>query len=179
LIALSEQGIVILMVDEKMEPDVGKNIGSISNQYHTNLSMSYQYHTNLSMAYQYHTNLSISYQYRTNLSISNQCISISQYHTNINTNLSISYQSLSEQGIVILMVDEKMEPDVAKNMVKGDSDPLNSSFHLGYLFFLFYRGTLLIGNLTPPWDHHRALGKVLLQGPKGALFLTREVPLYV
>ena len=29
----------------------------------------------------------------------------------------------------------------------------------------------------PPMDHHRALGIFLLQGPRGALFLTREVPL--
>lgn len=30
-----------------------------------------------------------------------------------------------DRGIVILMVDEKMEPAVAKNMVKGSADPLN------------------------------------------------------
>ena len=39
-----------------------------------------------------------------------------------------------------------------------------------------YRGTLLIRNSTPPKDHHRALGIVLLQGPRGALFLMSEVP---
>ena len=33
-------------------------------------------------------------------------------------------------------------------------------------------------NKTPiPWDHHRALGIVLLQRPRGALFLASEVPL--
>eukprot|EP00698_Gefionella_okellyi_P004389 TRINITY_DN14051_c0_g1_i1.p1 TRINITY_DN14051_c0_g1~~TRINITY_DN14051_c0_g1_i1.p1 ORF type:complete len:1036 (-),score=267.67 TRINITY_DN14051_c0_g1_i1:35-2956(-) len=41
-------------------------------------------------------------------------------------------RGLDDRGIVILMVDEKMEPAVAKNMVKGGADPLNSTFHLGY-----------------------------------------------
>ena len=40
-----------------------------------------------------------------------------------------------------------------------------------------YRGTSLIRNRTPPYEHHRALGMVLLQGPMGALFLLSEVPL--
>ena len=40
-----------------------------------------------------------------------------------------------------------------------------------------YRGTSLIRNSTPPWGHHRALGIVLLYGPRGALFLMSEVPL--
>ena len=34
-------------------------------------------------------------------------------------------------GIVIQMLDEKMEPAVAKEILKGQTDPLNSSFHLG------------------------------------------------
>eukprot|EP01094_Clydonella_sp_ATCC50884_P002061 TRINITY_DN11587_c0_g1_i1.p1 TRINITY_DN11587_c0_g1~~TRINITY_DN11587_c0_g1_i1.p1 ORF type:complete len:983 (-),score=409.92 TRINITY_DN11587_c0_g1_i1:194-2761(-) len=41
-----------------------------------------------------------------------------------------------DRGIVILMIDEKMEPDVAKGMLKGQSDPLISSFHLGYNMLL-------------------------------------------
>ena len=40
------------------------------------------------------------------------------------------------------------------------------------------RGTLLIRNIPPHWDHHRALGIFLPQGPRGALFLISEVPLY-
>ena len=46
------------------------------------------------------------------------------------------------------------------------------------LFFGGYRGTSLIRNSTPPQDHHRALGIVLLKGPRDALFLMSEVPLY-
>ena len=30
----------------------------------------------------------------------------------------------------------------------------------------------------PPQDHHRVLGIVLLKGPRGALLLMSEVPLY-
>ena len=41
-------------------------------------------------------------------------------------------RGLDDRGIVILMVDEKMEPAQAKNMVKGAPDVLMSSFHLGY-----------------------------------------------
>ena len=45
-------------------------------------------------------------------------------------------RGLDDRGIVILMVDEKMEPHVAKGMLKGTSDPLISSFHLGYNMLL-------------------------------------------
>jgi len=37
---------------------------------------------------------------------------------------------------VILMVDEKMEPQVAQDMVKGQSDVLYSQFHIGYNMLL-------------------------------------------
>lgn len=37
-----------------------------------------------------------------------------------------------DRGIVIQMIDEKMEPDVAKGMIYGDPDPLYSSYHIGY-----------------------------------------------
>ena len=39
-------------------------------------------------------------------------------------------------GIVILMLDSKMEPTVAKNMVKGAPDTLHSEFRLGYSMLL-------------------------------------------
>ena len=45
-------------------------------------------------------------------------------------------RGLDDRGIVILMVDEEMEPHVAKNMLKGASDSLTSSFHLGYNMLL-------------------------------------------
>eukprot|EP01116_Phalansterium_solitarium_P015269 TRINITY_DN3360_c0_g2_i1.p1 TRINITY_DN3360_c0_g2~~TRINITY_DN3360_c0_g2_i1.p1 ORF type:complete len:1056 (+),score=481.56 TRINITY_DN3360_c0_g2_i1:1954-5121(+) len=45
-------------------------------------------------------------------------------------------RGLDDRGIVILMVDEKMEPAVAKGMVQGQADPLNSSFYIGYNMLL-------------------------------------------
>lgn len=41
-----------------------------------------------------------------------------------------------ERGIVILMVDQKMEPDVAKGMLKGHAQPLLSAFHITYSMLL-------------------------------------------
>jgi ATP-dependent RNA helicase DOB1 len=37
-----------------------------------------------------------------------------------------------DKGIVIQMLEEKMEPEIAKNMIYGASDPLFSSYHIGY-----------------------------------------------
>ncbi|TPX34375.1 hypothetical protein SmJEL517_g02990 [Synchytrium microbalum] len=45
-------------------------------------------------------------------------------------------RGIDDRGIVILMLDEKMPPDVAKNMLKGQSDRLNSAFYLGYSMIL-------------------------------------------
>lgn len=41
-------------------------------------------------------------------------------------------RGIDEQGLVILMMDQKMSADVAKNIVKGHTDPLNSQFRLTY-----------------------------------------------
>jgi ATP-dependent RNA helicase DOB1 len=41
-------------------------------------------------------------------------------------------RGLDERGIVIMMVDEKLEPETAKSVVVGQQDRLNSAFHLGY-----------------------------------------------
>ncbi|QPG73253.1 ATP-dependent RNA helicase mtr4 [Brettanomyces nanus] len=45
-------------------------------------------------------------------------------------------RGLDDRGIVIMMIDEKMEPQVAKSMVKGQADRLDSAFHLGYNMIL-------------------------------------------
>ena len=45
-------------------------------------------------------------------------------------------RGLDDRGIVILMINQKLEPDVAKGMLKGESDPLNSAFHLTYTMIL-------------------------------------------
>ncbi|KAE9985912.1 hypothetical protein EG328_006752 [Venturia inaequalis] len=41
-------------------------------------------------------------------------------------------RGLDDRGIVIMMIDEKMEPAVANDIVRGEQDKLNSAFHLGY-----------------------------------------------
>jgi len=45
-------------------------------------------------------------------------------------------RGLDERGVVIMMIDEKMEPAVAKEIVRGEQDKLNSAFHLGYNMIL-------------------------------------------
>lgn len=51
-----------------------------------------------------------------------------------------------DRGIVIMMVDEKMEPSVAKNMIRGSADPLNSSFYLRYNMLL---NLMRVEDITP------------------------------
>jgi len=41
-------------------------------------------------------------------------------------------RGLDDRGVVMLMVDGKMEPDVAKRMLMGEADRLDSAFHLSY-----------------------------------------------
>ncbi|CAM9636261.1 unnamed protein product [Ectocarpus sp. 13 AM-2016] len=41
-----------------------------------------------------------------------------------------------DRGIVIQMLDEKMDPQVAKGMLYGEADALNSSYHISYNMLL-------------------------------------------
>ncbi|ETV78170.1 hypothetical protein H257_08367 [Aphanomyces astaci] len=45
-------------------------------------------------------------------------------------------RSLDARGIVIQMLSDKMEPQVAKGILYGQADPLFSTFHLGYNMLL-------------------------------------------
>lgn len=45
-------------------------------------------------------------------------------------------RGLDDRGIVIMMINEKMEPAVAKEIVRGEQDKLNSAFYLGYNMIL-------------------------------------------
>ncbi|KAI9688485.1 MAG: ATP-dependent RNA helicase mtr4 [Bathelium mastoideum] len=45
-------------------------------------------------------------------------------------------RGLDERGIVIMMINEAMEPEIAKGIVRGEQDKLNSAFHLGYNMIL-------------------------------------------
>ena len=41
-----------------------------------------------------------------------------------------------KKGMTILMIDEKLEPEIAKGFLKGKSDDLNSSFYINYNMLL-------------------------------------------
>jgi ATP-dependent RNA helicase DOB1 len=45
-------------------------------------------------------------------------------------------RGLDDRGIVIMMIDDKMEPSAAKEIVRGEQDKLNSAFYLGYNMIL-------------------------------------------
>ena len=45
-------------------------------------------------------------------------------------------RGLDDRGVVIMMINESMEPNIAKNIVRGEQDKLNSAFHLGYNMIL-------------------------------------------
>ncbi len=45
-------------------------------------------------------------------------------------------RGLDDRGMVIMMIDEKMEPAVAKEIVRGEQDKLNSAFYLDYNMIL-------------------------------------------
>ena len=45
-------------------------------------------------------------------------------------------RGLDDRGLVIMMIDEKMEPAIAKEIVRGEQDKLNSAFYLGYNMIL-------------------------------------------
>jgi ATP-dependent RNA helicase DOB1 len=43
-------------------------------------------------------------------------------------------RGIDDKGITILMMNKKLDTDVAKNILKGESDALYSSFHLSKFF---------------------------------------------
>ncbi|PVF97817.1 putative MTR4-involved in nucleocytoplasmic transport of mRNA [Serendipita vermifera] len=45
-------------------------------------------------------------------------------------------RGLDDRGVVIMMIDERLEPAAAKTMVKGEADRLDSAFHLSYNMIL-------------------------------------------
>ncbi|KAM0791107.1 ATP-dependent RNA helicase mtr4 [Microbotryomycetes sp. NB124-2] len=57
-------------------------------------------------------------------------------------------RGLDDRGIVIMMTDEKLEPQAAKGMVKGQADRLDSAFHLGYNMIL---NLMRVEGLTPEY----------------------------
>jgi ATP-dependent RNA helicase DOB1 len=57
-------------------------------------------------------------------------------------------RGLDDRGIVIMMVGEEMDPAVAKEIVRGEQDRLNSAFHLGYNMIL---NLLRVEGITPDY----------------------------
>lgn len=45
-------------------------------------------------------------------------------------------RGLDDRGIVIMMINEEMDPTIAKEIVRGEQDKLNSAFYLGYNMIL-------------------------------------------
>ncbi len=62
-------------------------------------------------------------------------------------------RGLDARGIVILMIEEKMDPLVAKNMLKGEPDALNSAFHLSYNMIL---NLMRVEGVSPDFMLHRS-----------------------
>ena len=58
-----------------------------------------------------------------------------------------------DKGIVIMMCDEKLNNDVAKNLVHGSPDPMNSAFHLTYNMVL---NLLRVEDINPEYILERS-----------------------
>ncbi|KAL6096723.1 mtrex [Pungitius sinensis] len=76
-------------------------------------------------------------------------------------------RGMDDRGIVIFMADEKMSPNVGKQLLKGSADPLNSAFHLTYNMVL---NLLRVEEINPEYmleksfyqfQHYRALPGVV------------------
>ena len=55
-----------------------------------------------------------------------------------------------------MMVDEKLEPSAARNMVSGQADRLNSAFHLGYNMIL---NLMRVEGVSPDFMLERCVGE--------------------
>ena len=58
-----------------------------------------------------------------------------------------------DKGIVIMMLDEKMNTSVVKNLVQGRADPINSAFHLTYNMVL---NLLRVEDINPEYILERS-----------------------
>jgi len=57
-------------------------------------------------------------------------------------------RGMDNKGIVILMVDDQITPAIAKQLLQGSADPLNSAFHLTYNMVL---NLLRVEDINPEW----------------------------
>ena len=65
-----------------------------------------------------------------------------------------------DRGLVIQMLDEKMEPAVCKGILYGDPDPLNSSYRISYNMLL---NLMRVEDVEPEFLFARFLSSI----PKG------------
>ena len=57
-------------------------------------------------------------------------------------------RGMDTKGIVILMIDDQITPAIAKQLLQGSADPLNSAFHLTYNMVL---NLLRVEDINPEW----------------------------
>lgn len=79
-------------------------------------------------------------------------------------------RGLDDRGIVIMMIDEQMEPSVAKEIVRGEQDKLNSAFYLGYNMIL---NLLRVEGISPEFMLERCFHQ--FQNTAGVSALEKEL----
>ncbi|KAK5074002.1 ATP-dependent RNA helicase mtr4 [Lithohypha guttulata] len=79
-------------------------------------------------------------------------------------------RGLDDRGIVIMMIDEQMDPSVAKEIVRGEQDKLNSAFYLGYNMIL---NLLRVEGISPEFMLERCFHQ--FQNTAGVSSLEKEL----
>ncbi|KAL1117753.1 hypothetical protein AAG570_004068 [Ranatra chinensis] len=65
-------------------------------------------------------------------------------------------RGLDDKGIVIVMLDEKVTPEVGRELLQGSADPLNSAFHLTYNMIL---NLLRVDEINPEYLIERSFSQ--------------------
>lgn len=79
-------------------------------------------------------------------------------------------RGLDDRGIVIMMIDEQMDPSIAKEIVRGEQDKLNSAFYLGYNMIL---NLLRVEGISPEFMLERCFHQ--FQNTAGVSSLEKEL----
>lgn len=79
-------------------------------------------------------------------------------------------RGLDDRGIVIMMIDEQMDPAIAKEIVRGEQDKLNSAFYLGYNMIL---NLLRVEGISPEFMLERCFHQ--FQNTAGVSSLEKEL----
>ncbi|EAS33134.3 ATP-dependent RNA helicase DOB1 [Coccidioides immitis RS] len=75
-------------------------------------------------------------------------------------------RGLDDRGIVIMMVNEEMDPTVVKEIVRGEQDKLNSAFYLGYNMIL---NLLRVEGISPEFMLERCFAQFQSASSVGTL----------